>query len=318
VSNLTRIFFASDIHGSEKCFRKFLNAGVFYKADVMILAGDITGKVIVPIVQKPDGTFSAQFLGRQMTAKSEQELIEIENTIRNSGFYTFRINPEELAELENNENKVDSLFKKIMVENVERWIRIAEETLKSTKVKCYISPGNDDAWEIDKALNSSDTIINPEERVVEIDGHHEMITIGATNHTPWNSPREFDERDLREKLERLISKINHKERAIFNIHCPPYGSGIDSAPKLDNTLKPVTIAGQTVMTPAGSTAVRDITLEHQPLVGLHGHIHESRGVAKLGRTKCFNVGSEYAIGILHGLILNISEKDVRSYLFTSG
>lgn len=318
MGTLTRVFFVSDIHGSEKCFRKFLSAGVFYKADVMILAGDLTGKMIVPIVEKPDGTFSTQFIGRQMMAKSEQELMEIENTIRNLGFYPFRTNPEELAILENNKNKLDSLFTKIMVENIERWIRIAEEKLKSTSVRCYISPGNDDRWEIDKALNSSDIIINPEDRVVEIDSHHEMITMGTTNRTPWDSPRELDEQDLREKLEALISKLEHKENAIFNFHCPPYGSGIDSAPKLDKTLKPITIAGQAVMAPAGSTAVRDVILEHQPLVGLHGHIHESRGVAKLGRTKCFNPGSEYGIGILRGLILNVSEKDVQSYLFTSG
>lgn len=314
----TRVFYVTDVHGSEVCFRKFLSAATFYKADVVILAGDITGKMIVPIVQKPDNTFSSWFMGSERTARTEQEVTEVEKAIRDSGYYPFRITPEELAKLESDKKNVDAFFTKVMVENVARWIRTAEEKLKGTNVKCFISPGNDDRWDIDEALNSSDLITNPEMKVVDIDNHHEMITMGLTNHTPWNSPREFDEEYLQAKLEGMISQLQHKENAIFNAHCPPIGTGIDSAPKLDETLKPVSMAGQTVMISAGSTATRDAILKHQPLVGLHGHIHESRGVVTLSRTKCFNPGSEYGTGILRGLILNLGEKKINSYLFTSG
>lgn len=314
----TRIFYVTDVHGSEMCFNKFLSAATFYKADVVILAGDITGKMIVPIVQRPDNTFSSWFMGAERVAKSEHEVAEIEKGIRDSGYYPFRITPEELAKLESKKENVDAFFTKVMVENVERWMRTAEEKLKGTKVECFISPGNDDRWEIDMALNSSDTIINPEMKVVDVDSNHEMITMGLTNHTPWHSPREFDEEYLLEKMEGMICQLDHKENAIFNLHCPPIRTGLDSAPKLDETLKPVSMAGQTVTISAGSTATRDAILKHQPLVGLHGHIHESRGVVMLSKTKCFNPGSEYGTGILRGLILNLGERKINSYLFTSG
>lgn len=314
----TRIFYVTDVHGSEICFSKFLSAATFYKADVVILAGDITGKMIVPIVQKPDNTYSSWFMGGERVAKTEHEVVEIEKAIRDSGYYPFRITPEELAKLESDKNSVHDFFTKVMVENVERWVRTAEEKLKGTKIKCFISPGNDDRWEIDEPLNSSGFIINSEMKVVDVDSNHEMITMGLTNHTPWHSAREFDEEYLQEKLEGMISQLEHKENAIFNLHCPPIGTGIDSAPKLDETLKPVSMAGQTMMISAGSTATREAILKHQPLVGLHGHIHESRGVVTLRKTKCFNPGSEYGTGILRGLILNLGEEKTNSYLFTSG
>ena len=48
-----RIYLASDFHAAEKAWRKFLNAIKLnvYKADVALLAGDLTGKAIVPIVR---------------------------------------------------------------------------------------------------------------------------------------------------------------------------------------------------------------------------------------------------------------------------
>lgn len=314
----TRIFFVTDVHGSEVCFNKFLSAATFYKPDVVILAGDITGKLIVPIVQKPDGTYSVWFMGGEKTAKNEKELAEIERAIRNSGYYTYRTTASVVTNLESDKKNLDALFVKVMVENAERWVRLAEEKLKGTKVKVFISPGNDDKWEIDEPLTKSTFITDPEMKVVQVDDHHEMITLGFTNHTPWKSPREFDEEYLAEKIESLTSQVKDMSNAIFNLHCPPVDTGIDSAPKLDETLKPVSMAGQIVMSSAGSSAVKNAILRHQPLVGLHGHIHESRGVVPVGRTKCFNPGSEYGLGILRGLILNLSEKGVKSYMFTSG
>jgi len=195
---------------------------------------------------------------------------------------------------------------------------LAEQRLGDSGIKCFISPGNDDRWEIDTALNRSNVIINPEEKIVEVDQHHEMVTLGLTNHTPWKSPREFDEDVLAERIDKMAAGVKDMENCIFNFHCPPYGTVIDPAPKLDETLKPMLSAGQVVMTPAGSTAVRDAIGKYQPLAGLHGHIHESRGMVAIGRTKCFNPGSEYGEGVLRGLLLDLTEKGIKSYLFTSG
>jgi len=314
----SRIFFVTDIHGSERCFKKFLNSGKFYKANTIMLAGDITGKMIVPIVKQADGTYLSSYAGSELCLKSEMEIQELEKSVRDSGFYPYRTEADEMSTLELDKKKVDQLFTKLMVDTAERWILMAEERLRDSGIRCFISPGNDDRWEIDLALKRSAVIINPEESVVEIDQHHEMITLGLTNHTPWRSPREFDEPVLAEKIDKMAAGVKNMGNCIFNLHCPPYGTIIDVAPKLDKTLKPIVSGGQMVMTPAGSTAVRDAIKKYQPLVGLHGHIHESKGVAAVGRTKCFNPGSEYGEGVLRGLLLDLSEKGIKSYLFTSG
>ena len=310
----------TDVHGSGRCFRKFLNAGKFYKANAVMLAGDITGKmiVIVTIVKQPDGTYLSSYAGSDIRCKSEAEVQDLEKSIRDSGYYPYRTEPNEMVLLEADKSKVNELFTKLMVDTVVRWVQMAEERLRDTGIKCFISAGNDDRWEVDDALNKSTTIINPEEKVVDLDQHHEMITLGLTNHTPWNSLREFEEAELAERIDKMAAGVKNMESCIFNLHCPPYGTVIDPAPKLDETLKPVLSGGQMVMAPAGSTAVRDAIKKYQPLAGFHGHIHESKGVASIGRTKCFNPGSEYGEGVLRGLLVDLTEKEIKSYLFTSG
>jgi Icc-related predicted phosphoesterase len=314
----TRVFFVTDVHGSERCFKKFLNAGKFYKANVVMLAGDITGKMIVPIVKQPNDTYLSSYAGSDVRCKSESDVKDLEKSIRDSGYYPYLTEPNEMASLETDKNKVNQLFTKLMVDTVVRWVQMAEERLRDTGIKCFVSPGNDDRWEVDEALNRSKTIINPEEKVVEVDQHHEMITLGLTNHTPWKSPREFEETELAERIDKMASGVKNMNDCIFNFHCPPYGTIIDAAPKLDETLKPVLSGGQIVMAPAGSTAVRDAIEKYQPLAGFHGHIHESKGVTSIGRTKCFNPGSEYGEGVLRGLLVDLTEKGIKSYLFTSG
>ncbi|HKM50396.1 MAG TPA: hypothetical protein VJZ75_04375, partial [Candidatus Bathyarchaeia archaeon] len=58
-----RIFFASDIHASDIAFRKFLNAGNYYRADALLYGGDITGKALIFIEKDRDGNYQADFLG---------------------------------------------------------------------------------------------------------------------------------------------------------------------------------------------------------------------------------------------------------------
>jgi Icc-related predicted phosphoesterase len=195
---------------------------------------------------------------------------------------------------------------------------LAESRLRDSNVKCYVSPGNDDIREIDTVLNSSSYVVNPEEKVVEIDGQHEMITLGTVNHTPWNSPREVDEEVLSKMIDSMASSVKDMANAVFNIHVPPTGTTLDQAPKLDSTLKPVMSGGQPIMIAAGSSATRAAIEKYQPLIGIHGHIHESRAMAKIGRTLCFNPGSEYGSGLLRGLLFQLEDKKVKSHMFTSG
>lgn len=234
----TRIFFTSDVHGSDVCFKKFLNSAKFYEADVLILGGDITGKMIIPIIEQPDGTSIADFLGALKAMKSPEERDAMEQNIRDSGFYRYQTNPAEVERLQADKKLRDELFSKVTVDEVRRWVRLTEERLKDTKVKCYISPGNDDRFDIDHILRESSVVIYPEEEVAWIDEHHEMITTGFVNMTTWKTPRDIPDEELEKKIEGMTAKVENMQDCLFNFHCPPHNTPLDLAPELDATLKP--------------------------------------------------------------------------------
>jgi Icc-related predicted phosphoesterase len=314
----TRIFFVTDVHGSDKCFRKFINAAKFYKANVLILGGDIAAKVIVPFVKGQDGTYTYKYAGEEYRLKSQEKLDEMVKNIRDLGCYTYLVEPADLAEVSASKERQDALFMQLMVESIQRWMKLAEERLKGTGVKCYVSPGNDDPFEIDNILDSAPYSTNPEEKVVLIDGEHEMLTLGTANRTPWDTPREADEDVLQEKIDRMAGQVKDMRKAIFNFHVPPIDTVLDRAPKLDGDLRQVVSSGSVVMIPAGSTAVRKSIEKYQPMMGLHGHIHESGGTTKIGRTMCFNPGSEYSSGRLTGFLGDVEGETIKAHQLTAG
>jgi uncharacterized protein len=314
----TRLFFITDVHGSNRCFRKFLNAAKFYKANVLVLGGDITGKVMVPFLDHGDGRYSATYIGNPVEVKGQEALKVEMDQISDTGAYPFVAEAQRIEELRNDPGARDRRFTELIVQRAGEWMRLAETRLGGSDARCYVSPGNDDIFEIDQVLGSSSYVMNPEEKVVSIDGEHEMITLGYTNHTPWHSPREVDESVLAEKIGALASEVKDMKKAIFNLHVPPIGTTIDQAPKVSEELKYVSKVGQVEMTDAGSTSVRSAIERHQPMLGMHGHIHESRGVINIGRTLCANPGSEYGEGVLRGFLADIEGGRVKSYLLTSG
>lgn len=308
----------TDVHGSDRCFKKFVNAGKFYKANVLILGGDITGKMIVPIIRQENGTWKSNGFGEEIVIKSSQEFEDTIKMIRDAGAYPYETDRKEFEELQAKPEAVQKLFTKLMVEGVRRWMDLAEERLKGTGIRCFVSPGNDDVFEIDESLNAAKYVINPEEKVMDIDGEHEMITLGYANRTPWNSPREVDEDVLSQKIEFMASQVKDMSKCIFNLHVPPINTPIDQAPKLDENFKPVIKGGHIEMISAGSSATRKSIEQHKPLIGMHGHIHESKGVVKVGNTPCFNPGSEYSSGILRGLLCQLDGSKIKSHMLTSG
>lgn len=314
----TKFFFVTDVHGSDVCFRKFLNAAKFYKVNVLILGGDITGKSMVPVVETGRGTFECTFAGEDRVLRSREEAESLMKEIRDSGVYTRIVGKTEFDEINASPDLASKLFNELMIESVRKWTELAQERLKGSGVSCYISPGNDDIPEIDNILNSSSFVINPERRIVKIDSDHEMITLGVVNYTPWHSLREVTEDVLQFMIEEMASKLENPANSIFNIHVPPKDTPLDQAPKVTQDLKPVISAGHLVMTSAGSTATRITIEKYRPLVGLHGHIHESKGVVKIGRTVCFNPGSEYGEGILRGVVGQLEDGKIKSYMLTSG
>lgn len=314
----TRIFFVSDVHGSETCFRKFINGAKFYGAQVLVLGGDITGKALVPIVEQQDGRYRLTLHGETVKIK-KGELEEYTKAIRNSGTYYFTTTENELLELQNDKARVDAMFTESMKSVLRSWINLANERLKGTGVTCYISPGNDDKFEMDELLIDGECVVNPENRVVEIRGGYEMITLGYANPTPWNSPREVSEEKLFEMIENLATQLRAPEKSIFNLHVPPKGTEIDKAPAVDSELKYQREGlGMIKQIYAGSTAVRQAIEKHQPLLGLHGHIHESRGFVRIGRTLCINPGSDYGDGTLRGALVDLEDGQVKEFMLTSG
>ncbi|MEM2939399.1 MAG: metallophosphoesterase [Candidatus Bathyarchaeia archaeon] len=314
--DVIRIYFATDVHGSDKCWRKLVNVRNFYKVDAVILGGDLTGKAIVPIIRQPDGSYESSFMARHWRLQTEDQVKEHEEVISNSGLYPYRTTPEEVHELSINKIKMDELFKRLIIERMRKWLEIAEASLKDKGIKIIVTPGNDDDPMIDDLIRESEVILNSEGKVVEIAGKYEMISSGWSNPTPWRTPKECSEEELEKKIDDMVSKLKNVSHSIFNLHVPPYGSGLDSAPQLDENLKPVD-AGQRLV-PVGSTAVLNAVTKYQPLLGLHGHIHESKNAIKIGKTICLNPGSNYSEGMLMGVIVNIENGRVKNYIFTSG
>ena len=309
-----RLFFVTDIHGSDRCFRKFLNAAVFYDAQYLVLGGDITGKTLVPIERTARG-YRARFRDHDYADLDDGGLAELEQRIRDGGQYPVVGERDELLALED-EGRRDEAFKRAVVESVTRWMRLAEERLAGTGVRCFVTPGNDDFFEIDEPLRASSRVEFVEGRCVSLEGY-EMITTGYSNITPWDSPRELDEDALRARIDAMYADVADPERLIAVLHPPPYGTELDQAPALDGELRVQHTGGQANMTSVGSTAVRDFVLERQPLLALHGHVHESRGAALLGRTLCLNPGSEYTEGILAGALVTLADGAIASHQFVS-
>jgi Icc-related predicted phosphoesterase len=313
----TKVFFTSDVHGSELVFRKFVNAAKVYKVNDLILGGDITGKGLV-LVSKDQEGYKANYFGNDIVAKNEDEFQKLKSQITKNGFYVYVNTPEVISELKASSEKSGNVLKECMQQTLSSWLKLAEERLKGTGTRCYISPGNDDEYELDSVLNASSYVINPEEKMIMLDGVYEMITMGKVNMTPWKCPRDVTEEEVEKVLGSLTSQVHDFSKAIFNLHVPPYDTLLDVAPELDNELRTIMRSGQPSMIHVGSTSVRRAIESYQPMLGLHGHIHESKGVEKIGRTICLNPGSEYQEGILRAALITLDAGKLKSYQLISG
>jgi len=312
-----RIFFATDIHGSEVCWKKFLNSGAHYEADVVILGGDMTGKALVPIVDDGGGHWHATLLENREELDGEEAVKAFEDAVIRRGYYPFRTTPDELAELSASEERWHALFDKHMIGTVERWMQMADERLGGSGIRVFVCPGNDDQLEIDEIVEAAKTVELGEGRVVDIDGF-QLASSGWANRTPWDTYREEDEPDLKKRIDAMLVNVTAEpEKTIFSLHCPPYSTGLDDAPQLTAEMD-LKDAGRSTV-PVGSTAVREAIEQHQPALSLHGHIHEARGTARLGKTLCINPGSSYEQGQLLGAVIDIDgKKKVKKFVLTSG
>ncbi|MHA1631554.1 MAG: metallophosphoesterase family protein [Candidatus Freyarchaeota archaeon] len=316
---MAKLFFAVDVHGSTVVWRKWIKTPEIYKVDTLILAGDLTGKALVPLIKQPDGTWRSSYFGRTWVMRNEEEIKSYQEKLEGAGIYHFKTTREEVEEMKNNPKLVGKMIKEKMVERLRGWIEFLLSNIDTKKTMVVVMPGNDDEFVIDPVIKSFEDrgIIYPLDKVFEIEGH-EVISSAYANPTPWNTPREMEEKDLEKHLKKHIDKLKNVENSIFNFHVPPYGTRLDLAPKLSKDLKIETVAGSVEYVHVGSKAVRKLEEKYQPMLGLHGHIHESTAIENIGRTLCLNPGSEYGEGILRGFIIEISRKGVENYWRVEG
>jgi Icc-related predicted phosphoesterase len=311
-----RLYYASDIHGTEVLWRKFLHAPAVYEAQVIVMGGDVTGKAVIPLVD--DGEkITCELFGLPVTATTEEEREELEHRIRSNGMYPHVMSAAEVsrvAELTTEEREV--WFAEVMLHTFDRWMALAEERLADTDVRCFVMPGNDDPPGVDTTIENATRVEACDGRIVEYGGYT-MVSLGYSNITPFDSPRELPEDELYRRVEAMADQVDDVSRCVFNLHVPPYKSELDTAPELDDELRVVATAGQPRMIPVGSTAVRDLIERYQPLLALHGHVHESRGATRIGRTLCINPGSDYHTGRISGVLTHLNDDHV-DYQFVIG
>jgi Icc-related predicted phosphoesterase len=313
---MTTLFFATDVHGSDICWKKFISAGKFYGADIIILGGDMTGKAIVPIIHQGGQTYKAVLLEQESMLHGEDQVQDMEKHIKSRGYYPYRTTPDEIQELNADPERVDQIFHNEVLTTAEQWLAYADERLEGTGIRCYVAPGNDDMFELDDLIRTAKRVHLAEGEVIELDSHHEMISSGWSNITPWHTYREEEEDKLRARFDAMIPQLKDPRNSVFNLHCPPYGSTLDDVPELTEDLTPK-LGGRSLV-PVGSHAVRDVIKQYQPLLGLHGHIHEGKGAIRIGKTLCINPGSMYEQGRLLGAVVNLDRNKVKSYILTTG
>jgi uncharacterized protein len=307
-----RLYVVSDLHAAEGAWRKLLNAIRLdvYKADAALVAGDLTGKAIVPIVRGRRG-YEANLLGVGRRVRSEDDLRALERDIADVGYYSFVAESDEADALVEDEAARTALLQRLMTERIESWLALAAERLADTDVPLILIPGNDDDLAIDAILDRPGRrVVNADGRLTELPGGLELVGYGWANPTPWHTPRELPEDELETSLEGLAEKVSDQRRAVYLVHVPPYDSGLDTAPILDEDLRPTISAGDVLRGPVGSTAVRRVLERHQPLLGVHGHVHESGGERRIGQTLCINPGSEANAGVLRGYLVDVGDEGV--------
>jgi Icc-related predicted phosphoesterase len=298
----TRVYYASDIHGSEVLWRKFLSAAGAYRASVLVMGGDVTGKVVVPLVEQGDGYRMELFGREELVAAADLE--ETEDRIRANGMYPHRMTAEEVARVAAlSEHEREAWFAEVMRRTFDGWLSLADERLDAA-TRCFVMPGNDDPDGVDRAIEDAAKVEACDGRIVEFDGHT-MLSIGYANETPFDSPRELTEEELLRRICALADQVEDMERCIFNLHVPPYDSSLDTAPQLTADLEVVMSGSAPKLIAVGSTAVREAIERYQPLVSLHGHVHESPGATRIGRTLCINPGSDYHTGRINGCLLQL-------------
>ncbi|MEM3191953.1 MAG: metallophosphoesterase [Sulfolobales archaeon] len=315
--DVKRILFATDLHGSNIVFRKMLAMGRSIQVDLMVMGGDISGKILIPITEN-SGDYRLNYHGQILTLHSQSELDDVRAKIANEGNYTRIVDHEELERMKIDQNLLNSNFQEAAEERIREWIELADSYLAGTSIRVLISGGNDDTQRLIDAVEDSRHVVNVDQKVYSDYKPFDIVNIGFSNPTPFSTPREVQEDVLESMIDKLMNGTTaDKDHLIFNIHAPPINTTLDLAPKVnvgpDGSLSISLKGGEAQMVHAGSTAVRKAIEKYQPALSLHGHIHESRAAEKIGSTLCINPGSAYTDGTLNSAVINIRDDKIIGY-----
>jgi uncharacterized protein len=256
----TRLFFAADLHGSEPTFRKFVNAAAFYGTDALVFGGDIMGKALVPIV-RDDDLYRASFDGLDHEFGEDGRAAFV-RSVERQGHYWKVMDRDEYAALRSDPMARMGLFHELARVRLETWLSFAEERLEGTGVRLYLTGGNDDEPAVLEVLerHGDGCVVACEGRLIELDEEHTMITVGLSTVTPWDTPREASEAEIATAIDAEVARVPDVARCVFNLHCPPKDTPIDTCLKLEwrpgNDLpQPVREGGRFLTTGGGSPAV---------------------------------------------------------------
>jgi Icc-related predicted phosphoesterase len=163
-----KLFYATDVHGSEICWKKFINAGKFYEAELLILGGDMTGKAIIPIIDQGGGKYKVTLLDQESILEGDEAVQKMAQGIQNRGYYPYITTPDEVQEISSTPGRSDDLFLQEVTKTLVRWMEYADQKLAGTGIQCFVCPGNDDVFEVDQIIATS-ARIHAEGKVIQID-----------------------------------------------------------------------------------------------------------------------------------------------------
>jgi Icc-related predicted phosphoesterase len=283
------------------------------------LGSGFTSKDLIPIIHQKDGTYSLDFQDNHIVLKKLEEVSNLEKLISDAGRCPVRIDQNQYDELRTDAAQLSGwtseTLDRLMAERLGMWMDFADMKLANSDIDCYVCPGDDDNFIVDEVIRESKSVSNIDGKVLKIDGGYELLGSGWSI-TRRKAFRGCSEEDLSIKLTEIIDKLNNPASSIFAFHCPPLSSGLDDA--LDLETHPNQKLCGKITKPLGSVAVRKAIEKYQPLLGLHGHVHESRKATSIGRTLCINPGSIYEEGTLQGAVIDLDGERIRSYYMTSG
>jgi uncharacterized protein len=300
-----RCLIASDLHGSNACFKKLVALADEVRADICVVAGDISGKRA--IIGYPENQEHIRFHedGRNHTVRMD-EFEVLRAQWGNIGIYGIRVK-DDVPSVD--EVRLESEAKRL---RLTQWLDFAKKRFAPAGRRLFIMPGNDDSPDVVETLNFHNWATNIDDNVVRV-GDYALGGLGYSNPTPWQTYRELSESQLSSKLNSLAAALGDCDFPLVAIHVPPLDSGLDLAPEVVRLKNGefATRPGRSIH--VGSSEVHKFVTSFQPILLACGHCHDSAGFRFIGKSLCLNAGSVFQIGTLNAALVILERGSVKGF-----